>query len=239
MSSIASVAVLRKSLRLIGSSPRSSRWALMIMRRYFVTVTPGMATGYWKAMNSPARARSSVSASVMSSPLKWIVPSVTSRFGWPMITFASVDLPEPFGPMRAWISPSRTVRSRPLRICLSPAEAWRFLISRSGMGSDLDQLLGFTVGEGDELGQRRALQRLDHAALDAHPEQLRGAELAVVVVRAQHLAALADVVDEAGHRRHRALERADHLVHADVLGLPREPVAPVRAAGGLDEAGLL
>ena len=26
----------------------------MTMRRYFVTVTPGMATGYWKAMNRPS-----------------------------------------------------------------------------------------------------------------------------------------------------------------------------------------
>ena len=40
----------------------------MTVRRYLVTVTPGTDTGYWKAMNSPMRARSSVSASVMSSP---------------------------------------------------------------------------------------------------------------------------------------------------------------------------
>ena len=90
----------------------------MTVRRYFVTVTPGTATGYWKAMKRPMRARSSVSASVMSSPLKMTWPSVTSRFGWPMTTFASVDLPEPFGPIRAWISPLPTARSRPLRISL-------------------------------------------------------------------------------------------------------------------------
>ena len=36
-----------------------------------------------------------------------------------MMALASVDLPEPLGPIRAWISPSRTVRSTPLRICLS------------------------------------------------------------------------------------------------------------------------
>ena len=51
------------------------------MRRYFVMVTPGMATGYWKAMKRPMRARSSGSASVMSSPLKRIEPSVTSSVG--------------------------------------------------------------------------------------------------------------------------------------------------------------
>ena len=56
-------------------------------------------------MNRPMRERSSGSASVMSSPLKVIEPSVTSSAGWPMIALASVDLPEPFGPIRAWISP--------------------------------------------------------------------------------------------------------------------------------------
>ncbi len=81
MSSIAAWTVLRKSLSEIASSPRASRCAFMTMRRYFATVTPGMATGYWKAMNRPERARSSGSASVMSSPSKTIVPSVTSRFG--------------------------------------------------------------------------------------------------------------------------------------------------------------
>ena len=73
------------------------------MRRYLATVTPGIATGYWKAMNRPIRERSSGLASVMSSPLKVIVPSVTSRLGWPMIALARVDLPDPFGPIRAWI----------------------------------------------------------------------------------------------------------------------------------------
>ena len=121
MSAIAASTVLRKSFRLTGSSPFASRCAFMTVRRYFVTVTPGTATGYWKAMKRPIRARSSGSASVMSSPLKQIVPSVTSRFGWPMITLASVDLPDPFGPISAWISPFETSRSRPLRISLSPA----------------------------------------------------------------------------------------------------------------------
>ena len=108
VSSIAASTVLRNSLSGIGCSPRASRWAFMTMRRYLVTVTPGIATGYWKAMNRPARARSSGSASVMSSPSKRIWPSVTSRFGWPMIALASVDLPEPFGPISAWNSPVRT-----------------------------------------------------------------------------------------------------------------------------------
>ena len=72
VSAIAASTVLRKSLSEISSSPRASRWAFWTMRRYFVMVTPGIATGYWKAMKRPMRARSSGSASVMSSPLKRI-----------------------------------------------------------------------------------------------------------------------------------------------------------------------
>src|SRR5687767_4591265 len=160
----------------MASSPRASRWAFMTIRRYLADVTPGMATGYWKAMNRPARARTSGSASVMSSPMKRTSPSVTSKLGWPMITFASVDLPEPFGPMRAWISPERTWMSTPLRICLSPAATCRFRISRSAM----DLQVGFSrCRELDELGQGGALQGLDDAHLHARPQQLGGAVLAV------------------------------------------------------------
>src|SRR6185312_6478534 len=35
-----------------------------------------------------------------------------------MITLLRVDFPEPFGPIKAWISPCRTVRSIPRRISL-------------------------------------------------------------------------------------------------------------------------
>jgi hypothetical protein len=62
------------SLTLIGSS----RVAFMAMRRKFATETPGIVAGYWKAMKSPARARSSGSASVRSSPFSRTRPSVTS-----------------------------------------------------------------------------------------------------------------------------------------------------------------
>src|SRR5688500_5521520 len=133
-------------------------------------------------MNRPARARSSGSASVISSPLKRIWPSLTSRPGWPMIALASVDLPDPFGPIIAWISPERTWRSTPLRICLSPAATCRFLISSSAMDLHLSHYVW--CGELDELGQGRALQGLDDAHLHACPEKLGGAVLAVGVVRA-------------------------------------------------------
>src|SRR3954453_13912344 len=234
VSSMAASTVLRNSLRETASSPRASRWAFITMRRYLATVTPGMATGYWKAMKRPERARSSGSASVMSSPPNRIWPSVTSRVGCPMIALASVDLPEPFGPISAWNSPSRTWRSTPLRICLSPAETCRVRISRSAM-----DLQGFSrgCGEVDQLGQRGALQGRDDAHLHAGPQQLGVAVLTVLGVRAEH-ACLA-VVDEAVHRRDRALEREHHLVHRDLLRRAGEHVAAVGAAGRLDEAGLL
>ena len=135
MSSIAASTVWRNSFSEIGCSPRASRCAFITMRRYFVVVTPGIATGYWKAMNRPATARSSGSASVMSSPSKRIWPSVTSRFGWPMIALARVDLPDPFGPISAWNSPERTCRSTPRRMDFSPALTCRLRISRSAMVS--------------------------------------------------------------------------------------------------------
>src|SRR5437588_382058 len=65
----------------------------------------------------------------MSSPLKRTSPFVTSYPGRPISTLASVDLPEPFGPMRAWISPCRTMRSMPFRISLPSTVARRSWIS--------------------------------------------------------------------------------------------------------------
>src|SRR5512139_2123874 len=47
-----------------------------------------------------------------------------------MITLARVDLPEPFGPISAWVSPCRTTRSMPFRISLSSTFACRPRISR-------------------------------------------------------------------------------------------------------------
>src|SRR6478736_1938457 len=106
-----------------------------------------------------------------------------------MIALASVDLPEPLGPISAWNSPSRTWRSTPLRICLSPAATWRFRISRSAMDLQWGDGGGSRDGAGelDQLGQGGALQRADHAHLHARPQQLGGAVLVVAgAVGAQH-----------------------------------------------------
>src|SRR3954447_8315202 len=227
---------LRNSFSETGSSPSASRCAFITVRRYFVTVTPGTETGYWNAMKRPMRARSSGSASVTSSPLKTIWPSVTSSDGCPMIALASVDLPDPFGPIRAWISPLPTERSTPFRISLSSALTCRLLISRSDIGlREISKkggrsLAGLhhgqrggagrrdgqrvrTARELDELGQRRALKRGDDPALHAHPQELRGAGLgAGALVRTGHPAR--GRRREALHRRDRALELQHHLVHS-------------------------
>src|SRR5215210_5055486 len=238
VSSIAASTVRRNSFSGIAGSPRASRWALMTMRRYFVVVTPGIATGYWKAMNSPATARASGSASVMSSPSKRIWPSVTSRLGWPMIALASVDLPEPLGPMSAWNSPERTCRSTPRRMFLSPALTCRLRISRSAMVSLGQRKRSVGLGELDELGQGGALQGADDPHLHARPHQLGGAVALVRAVGARDARALLPL-DEALHRRDRALEREHHRVHRDLLRRAAEDVAPVRAARGGHEARLL
>src|SRR5215212_1821870 len=208
----------------MGCSPRASRWALMTMRRYFVVVTPGMATGYWKAMKRPATARASGSASVMSWPSKRIWPSVTSRLGWPMIAFASVDLPEPLGPIRAWNSPERTWRSTPRRMDFSPALTCRLRISRSAMVSLGQRKVAVGLGELDELGQGGALQGADDPHLHARPHQLGGAVALVAPVRAQHAHAVV-VLHEAVHGSDRAFEREHRRVHRDLPGGAREHVA--------------
>src|SRR3954464_5141799 len=200
----------------MGCSPLDSRSAFCTMRRYLVIVTPGTETGYWNAMNRPRRARSSGSASVMSWPSKRIWPSVTSRLGWPMIAFASVDLPEPLGPIRAWNSPERTWRSTPRRMDFSPALTCRLRISRSAMVSLGQRKRSVGLGELDELGQRGALQGADDPHLHARPHQLGGAVGFVCPVRAGHARVLL-VHDEALHRRDRPLEGEHHRVHRDLL----------------------
>src|SRR3954464_14786009 len=54
---MASSVMRRKSLSETGSSPRASRWELRTILRYLATLTPGTATGDWKAMKRAARGR--------------------------------------------------------------------------------------------------------------------------------------------------------------------------------------
>src|SRR4051794_9108850 len=85
-------------------------------RKKLSTDTPAIVCGYWKARNMPALPRTSVGQSVMSSPRKTSRPCVTSYSGLASRVDASVDFPDPFGPMRACTSPAPTVRSTPFRI---------------------------------------------------------------------------------------------------------------------------
>ena len=49
----------------------------MAWRRNWVTDTPSIVSGYWKAKKSPALARTSVGQPVTSSPLSRMLPAVT------------------------------------------------------------------------------------------------------------------------------------------------------------------
>ena len=99
-----------------------------------MTDTPATSCGYWKARKMPALPRTSADQSVMSSPRNRIVPSVTTYSGLPRSTEARVDLPDPLGPMRAWISPFSTTRSTPCRMGVpSTVVTWRFSTSNSGV----------------------------------------------------------------------------------------------------------
>ena len=116
----------RNSAAESGSSPRKRRCSLTASFMKPAIVTPGISTGYWKPRKSPRRARSSMDISSRSRPMKVAEPSVTVNFSLPASTDASVDLPEPFGPMMACTSPAFTSRSMPRRISLPSTEACRF-----------------------------------------------------------------------------------------------------------------
>src|SRR4051794_6729063 len=148
-----------------------------------------------------------------------------------MIVEASVDLPEPLGPMRAWISPLLTSRSTPLRISRSSTRTCRLRISRSANGLSYAGLLR------DELVKGGVLQRAHDREAHTGPQKLGGAGVVGVdLARADDRAV--GVGGDALDRRDAALERLDDLGHGDVVGRPREQVAAPRAAPALDEAGL-
>src|SRR5438094_5613064 len=94
-------------------------------------------------MKRPSRARTSGVSSRRFLPSKSTSPPVTSYDGWPARTFASVDLPEPFGPMMAWTSPLLTVRLMPFRISLPSTDAYRFRISNIQLKLQKGMVFGF------------------------------------------------------------------------------------------------
>src|SRR3954451_719595 len=64
-----------------------------------------------------------------SAPPNVALPSLTSHPARPASTYASVDLPEPLGPIIACTSPAGTCSDTPLRIGLSATVAWRLVMS--------------------------------------------------------------------------------------------------------------
>src|SRR5919202_6149585 len=141
----ASIAV-RTSLTQVRSLGASPSMAVFAVRRKLDTVTPGTSTGYCMARNRPARARSSTVIARTSSPSSVTLPLVIVYFGCPAMEYARVDLPDPLGPMIAWVSPARTVRSTPRRISLSPCSdatvTCRSRISRVAMSGGTPSVAG-------------------------------------------------------------------------------------------------
>ena len=188
----------------------------------------------------------------MSSPLKVIVPSVISYAGWPSRVLASVDLPEPLGPIRAWISPRSMSRSTPRRISRSSVRTCRSLISRSAMFCcQAPVVIGVRVhrdGQGGSGGERMRRRRARSASVVSRSvltiekrtrvhsslvgQTCSGSGLARAHDRA--VGRLGDALD----RRDRALQRLDDLGHRDLAGGAREQVAAARAAARVDQAGL-
>src|SRR5947209_7928766 len=92
------------------------------------------------------------------------------------MTYESVDLPDPFGPMMAATSPAFTVSDSPSRIFLPSTSTWRFLISSifssvmAGLGPAIEcrRPMNFIV-PGSTPGMRRVLS---HTPLEADRDQL-------------------------------------------------------------------
>src|SRR5881628_2450616 len=118
-----------KSIASISSRPWYFRIALTAAFRKYALLTPGISTGYWNAMNTPSRARSSGFIARRSLPSNRAWPPVTSYVRRPARTCASVVFPLPFGPMTAWTSPALIERSIPFRISLPVTFTCRSLIS--------------------------------------------------------------------------------------------------------------
>src|SRR5262249_25215151 len=129
---------LRKSGVESSSSPRFLRCALSAVRRKVMVATPGISNGYWKARKRPRAARSSGGSARMSSPSSKTSPCVTAYSSLPASTCASVDLPEPFGPIRACTLPRPTESSSPLRIFLPSTSTCRSFTSNRCIRSYLD-----------------------------------------------------------------------------------------------------
>src|SRR5947199_389469 len=117
-----------KSIASISSTPRYFRIAFNAAFRKYALLTPGISTGYWNAMNTPSRARSSGFIARRALPSNRAWPPVTSSVRRPARTCARFVFPLPFGPMTASSSPALLERPTPFRISLPVPFTCRSLI---------------------------------------------------------------------------------------------------------------
>ncbi len=97
---------------------RVSGWRLKKM--FSATVKSGTSGSSWNTTPTPLRLDSSGSRGVNRSPRNCTSPA--SAWYTPAITLMRVDLPAPFSPRRACISPPTTSKLTPLK-ALTPANA--------------------------------------------------------------------------------------------------------------------
>jgi hypothetical protein len=83
----------------------------------------GTSASSWWMMMMPSFSLSAMPLKRRSSPSKWIAPVYESHGYTPLSTFMSVDLPAPFSPTTAWISPARTPRLT-LLSAFTPGKSW-------------------------------------------------------------------------------------------------------------------
>src|SRR5687767_420739 len=125
--------------------------------------------------------------------------------------------------MIAWTSPALTVRSTPLRICLSPTRAWRFLISSRGaivasyVARATSPVIPFLVPGHGRSRPCHDSQPLTDAAFQAHAQQLLRLDRELHRQLAEDF--LAEAVDDHVHRvfqRDAARLAVEELVLADL-----------------------
>src|SRR5690348_7538565 len=148
-------------------------------------------------MDSPRWRTASGDAPVTGSPRSSTRPS--SGASEPAAIAISVDLPAPFSPSRAWISPARASNVTPLRAS-TPSKLFRTPASRS---TSVMAVLAEGFQGGDDALERRLLLGRGQAA--GHDGGGRERGVADRLVRAAADRVLVVLLRDHGRRGHRAL----------------------------------
>ena len=99
----------------------------LFMKILSITLSSGQSDSSWWIKLIPKSLATLVS--VMSTFLPSTNISPLSLANTPDKIFIRVDLPAPFSPTRAWISPSPTVKSTPIKTSFFPKDLYMFFIS--------------------------------------------------------------------------------------------------------------